>query len=125
MTERASPLGKWPLDKIAVSGLVNASLRPGGSISIAFSDSIVHVVLDQSGDWTITTGLSLSSDRLATLSKRLEELGFFQATEQGGMVYHLWTSALEEGSDHRNYAEKTLLSVLKNFQSRQTLAYIN
>ena len=81
-------------------------------------------MLDQAGDWTITAGLSVLSDRLVPLTRALEDIGFFQATEQAGMVYHLWTSALDQDSDNRNLAEETLLKVLKSFQSHSAPTYI-
>src|SRR5881398_2722874 len=91
MTERVSRLVLGVADPASIAGLVDSSLRPGGAISLAFSDGVVHVALDQTGDWTITAGLSVLSDRLVPLTKALEDLGFFQATEQSGMIYHLWT----------------------------------
>ena len=124
MTENAPIRGQGTFDPLSMTGLVDSSLKPGGSISLTFSDGIVHVMLDQTGDWTITAGLSVLSDRLLSLSRSLEELGFFQAAEQGGMVYHLWTSALKEHYADRSKAEETLLSVLKSFQSSSVPSYI-
>ncbi len=69
-------------------------------------------------------GLSVLSDRLLSLTRSLEELGFFQAAEQGGMVYHLWTSALKEHYSDRSKAEETLLRVLKSFQASTVPSYI-
>jgi hypothetical protein len=112
------------IDPLSMAGLVDSSLRPGGSISLTFSDGIVHVMLDQTGDWTITAGLSILSDRMMQLSRFLEELGFFQAAEQGGMVYHLWTSALKEHYTDRSIAEETLLKVLRSFQASSSPRYI-
>src|SRR6266498_2056784 len=117
MTERVSRLALGIVDPASIAGLVDSSLRPGGAISVAFSDGVVHVMLDQNGDWTITAGVSVLSDRLLLLTRSLEDLGFFHATEHGGMVYHLWTSALHEDHENRNGAEATLLRVLKSFQS--------
>ena len=124
MTENVSIHGQGTFDPFSMAGLVDSSLRPGGSISLTFSDGMVHVMLDQTGDWTITAGLSLLSDRLLPLTRSLEELGFFQAAEQGGMVYHLWTSALKEHYADRSKAEETLLRVLKSFQSSSVPNYI-
>jgi hypothetical protein len=112
-------------DPQSITGLVDSSLRPGGAISLSFADGVVQVMLDQSGDWTITAGLSLLSHRLVPLSKALDSLGFFQATEESGMVYHFWTSALEENHDNRNTAEQTLLRVLESFQSNYSPGYIS
>src|SRR5436305_1299094 len=98
MTDNAPLNGHGAYDPLSMAGLVDSSLKPGRSIALTFSDGIIHVMLDQTGDWTITAGLSVLSDRLLSLTRSLEELGFFQAAEQGGMVYHLWTSALTEQS---------------------------
>src|SRR5206468_8162332 len=125
MTERVSRLVQGSLDPASIAGLVDSSLRPSGAISLAFSDGVVHVMLDEAGDWTITAGLSVLSDRLLSLSRALEDLGFFQATEQAGMIYHLWTSALHEDHENRNIAEETLLRVLKSFQSYPAPGYIS
>ena len=124
MTENASNRGQRAFDPLSMTGLVDSSLKPGGSISLTFSDGIVQVMLDQTGDWTITAGLSVLSERLLSLSRSLEELGFFQAAEQGGIVYHLWTSALKEHYAERSKAEETLLRVLKSFQSSSVPSYI-
>ena len=124
MTENAPFSGQGAYDPLSMAGLLDSSLRPGGSVSLTFSDGIIHVMLDQTGDWTITAALSVLSDRLLSLTRSLEELGFFQATEQGGMVYHLWTSALKEHYSDRNKAEETLLRVLKSFQSSTVPSYI-
>jgi hypothetical protein len=124
MTENAPMRGQGAFDPLSMAGLVDSSLRPGGSISLTFSDGIVHVMLDQTGDWTITAGLSVHSDRLLSLTRSLGELGFFQAAEQGGMVYHLWTSALKEHHADRTTAEETLLRVLKSFQASSVSSYI-
>jgi hypothetical protein len=112
-------------EPLSIAGLVDDSLRPGGSISLNFSDGIVHVILDQTGDWTITAGLSVRSDRLLPLTRSLEKLGFFQAAEHEGIIYHLWTSALKEDYSGRNKAEETLLGVLSSFQGSSAPSYIS
>ena len=124
MTENAPAQRGEAFDPLSMAGLVDSSLRPGGSISLTFSDGILHVMLDQTGDWTITAGLSVHSDRLSSLTRSLEELGFFQAAEQGGIVFHLWTSALKEHYDNRNRAEEILLKVLRSFQASSVPSYI-
>ncbi len=108
----------------SIASILDASLRPGGSISIAFSDGIVNVILDQLGDWTITAGLSARSDRLVSLVRTLEKLGFFRATENEGLIYLFWTSALQGVQDSRIVAEEKLLRVLKSFQASSTPSYI-
>ncbi len=124
MTERMSRLVQGLGDPVSIAGLIDSSLRTSGAISLAFTDGVVHVMLDKSGDWTITAGLSIVSDRLLPLTRALENLGFFQATEEAGIVYHLWTSALHEDQDNRNIAEETLLRILKSFQSHHFPNYI-
>ena len=124
MTENASIQPAQAFDPLSMADLLDSSLRPGGSIALTFSDGIVHVMLDETGDWTITAGLSVLSDRLLPLTRSLEELGFFQAAEQGGMVYHLWTSALKEHYADRSTAEETLLRVLRSFQASSVPGYI-
>lgn len=124
MTEPASRLAPGTPDPLSIADMIDSSLRPGGAISLAFSDGVVHVMLDQTGDWTITAGLSVVSDRLVPLTNSLRDLGFFQAAEEAGVVYHLWTSALKD-ADGRNTAEETLLKVLKSFQSHSFSSYIS
>jgi hypothetical protein len=124
MTEKATRLVQEPATPHSIASLVDSSLRPGGSISLAFSDGIVNVTLDQLGDWTITAGLSARSDRLPILVGSLERLGFFQATENEGTVYLLWTSALKNSQNNRTMAELTLLRVLKSLQASTASSYI-
>jgi hypothetical protein len=124
MTETTSTNNPAIADPASFAGLVDASLQPGGAISLTFTDGVLNITLDQSGDWTIAVGLSLLSRRLEHLTKSLADLGFFHATEQGGMIYHLWTSALHEDRDDRDSAELTLLKVLMTFHNPPAPAYI-
>src|SRR5438046_10564296 len=105
MTERVSRLVQGIVDPVSIAGMVDSSLRPGGAISLCFSDGVVNVMLDQTGDWTITAGLSVLSDRLLSLSRELEDLGFFQAAEPAGRGYHLWTSPLRTHHECRTAAQ--------------------
>ncbi len=125
MTEKATRLVQAPATPLLIASLVDNSLRPGGSISLAFSDGIVNVTLDQLGDWTITAGLSNRSNRLPSLIGSLERLGFFRATENEGTVYLLWTSALRDSQNNRTVAEEVLLRVLKSFQTPSASSYIS
>jgi hypothetical protein len=124
MTSRELRLGQGIVDPPSIASLVDSSLQPGGAISLSFADGVLHVMLDQTGDWTITAGLSVLSDRLMSLTRTLVDLGFFKATEEAGMVYHLWTSALQEDGENRIGVEETLLKVLESFQSSNTPSYI-
>ena len=123
MTEKAIQVAQ-DRNQLSMASLLDASLRPGGSISLAFSDGIINVTLDQLGDWTIIAGLSLRSDRLLPVFRSLEKLGFFRASENEGMVYLLWTSALQDKPGDRTIAEKTLLGALKSLQVSAIPSYI-
>ena len=122
MTERVSRLAN---DSPSVAGLIDSSLQLGGAISLAFSDGILHIMIDQKRDWTITVGVSTDSERLESLTRSLEKIGFFHAAEQDGMIYHLWTSMLSQNGDDRDAAEETVLKVLVCFQTPSTLHYIS
>jgi hypothetical protein len=111
-------------DRRALSTMVDASLKRGSGLSIALSDATVGVSLDRLGDWTITVGLSSRSDRFGQSISSLKRLGFFQATENEGSVYMLWTSLLSEDGDSRNVAEQTLLHALKALQPQPVSQYI-
>jgi hypothetical protein len=104
--------------------MVDASLKRGSGLSIALSDATVGVSLDKLGDWTITVGLSSRSDRFRQSISSLERLGFFQATENEGSIYMLWTSLLSEIGDSRNVAEQTLFHALKALQPQPVSQYI-
>jgi hypothetical protein len=105
--------------------MVDASLKRGSGLSIALSDATVGVNLDKLGDWTITVGLSSRSVRFHQSVSFLERLGFFQATENEGSMYMLWTSLLSEVGDARIVAEQTLLEALKALQAPTVSLYIN
>jgi hypothetical protein len=105
--------------------MVDASLKRGSAVSIALSDATVGVNLDKLGDWTITVGLSSRSVHFHHSTSSLERLGFFQATENEGTVYLLWTSLLSEVGDARIVAEQTLLQALKALQAPTVSPYIS
>ena len=92
---------------------------------MSFADGVVHVMLDHSGDWTITAGVSVFSDRMSSLKEMLEKQGFFQAAEESGMVYLIWTSAMLEASNGFDLVEETLLKILESFQSYESPSYIS
>ena len=127
MTENQKPqsrLDKGLADPRSLAAMVDASLKRGSSLSIALSDATVGVNLDNLGDWTITVGVSSRSDRFYQVTSSLENLGFFQAAENEGTNYMLWTSLLSEVGDVRINAEQTLLLALKVLQSPSIPAYI-
>src|SRR5437879_271837 len=91
MTENRKPQSRLDpglADPRSLATIVDASLKRGSSLSIALSDATVGVSLDKLGDWTITVGLSLRSDRFRQMTSSLERLGFFQATENEGRHLH-------------------------------------
>ena len=127
MTESQKPESRLDLDLVeqrSLAAMVDASLRRGSGLSIALSDATVGVSLDKLGDWTITVGLLSRSDRFRQSISSLERLGFFQATENEGSVYMLWTSLLSEVGDARIVAEQTLLQALKALQAPTVSLYI-
>jgi len=126
MTENQKPESRLDPDlaeQRSLAAMVDASLRRGSGLSIALSDATVGVSLDKLGDWTITVGLSSRSDRFRQSISSLERLGFFQATENEGSVYMLWTSLLSEVGDAR-IAEQILLQALKALQAPTVSLYI-
>ena len=128
MTENRKPQSRLDpglADPRFLATIVDASLKRGSSLSIALSDATVGVSLDKLGDWTITVGLSSRSDRFRQMTSSLERLGFFQATENEGSIYMLWTSLLSEVGDVRTIAEQTLLQALKVLQAPTVSLYIS
>ena len=126
MTENRKPESRLDFDlaeQRSLAAMVDASLRRGSGLSIAISDATVGVSLDKLGDWTITVGLSSRSERFQQSISSLERLGFFQATENEGSVYMLWTSLLSEVGDAR-IAEQILLQALKALQAPTVSLYI-
>jgi hypothetical protein len=127
MTENRKPESRLDLglsDQRSLAKAVDLSLKRGSGLSIALSDATVGVSLDRLGDWTITIGLSARSDRFRQSISSLERLGFFQATENEGAVYMLWTSLLLDVGDARIVVEQTLLQALKTLQAPTVSPYI-
>ena len=127
-----SGTGKLPLrvgSQIANSGtlksVIDSSLKRGSGLSIALSDATVGVSLDTRGDWTISVGLSLRSDRFHETSLGLERLGFFQAAENEGASYLLWTSLLAQTENVRSATEQVLAETVRILQAPPVSAYIS
>src|SRR5207245_5327872 len=81
MTENQKPQSRLDTglaDPRFLATMVDASLKRGSSLSIALSDAIVGVNLDNLGDWTITVGLSSRSDRFHQITSSLESLDSFK-----------------------------------------------
>jgi hypothetical protein len=128
MTENQKPESRLDLgltDEKSLATMVDVSLKRGSGLSIALSDATIGVSLDKLGDWTITVGLSSRSVRFNQSVSSLERLGFFQATENEGSIYMLWTSLLSEVGDVRTSAQQTLLQALKALQAHTVSMYIS
>ncbi len=128
MTQNNKPQLRLDLgltDPRSLATVVGASLKRGSSLSISVSDATVGISFDKLGDWTITVGLSSRFDRFHQITSSLEGLGFFQATENEGAIYMLWTSLLSEIGDARTTAEQTLLQALKILQPPTVPLYIS
>src|SRR3989442_10398510 len=128
MRENQTPQSRRDLsfeDPRSLATTVDSSLKRGSSMSIVLSNATVGVSLDRLGDWTITVGLSSRSDRFHQMTSSLERLGFFQATENEGSIYMLWTSLLSEVGDVRTTAEQTLLRALTVLQAPTVSPYIS
>ena len=94
-------------------------------MSIILADSRIGVNLDSRGDWTISVGLSLKSDRFRSISIGLESIGFFQATENEGTRYFLWTSLLTLAENARTVTEQVLAQAVKILQAATVSQYIS
>ena len=94
-------------------------------MSMSLGDSTIGVNLDSRGDWTISIGLSLKSDRFHPISSGLEALGFFQATEDQGTSYFLWTSLLTLMENPRSATERVLSLALRIVQATPVSQYIS
>jgi hypothetical protein len=127
-----SETGKLPLganSRMANLGtlksVIDSALERRSSVSIILADSTVGVSLDTRGDWTISIGLSFKSDRFHSISTGLEGIGFFQATENGGASYFLWTSFMTETENVRTATEQVLAQAVKILQALPVSQYIS
>jgi len=127
MTENQRPhswLGRDSRDPWSLSSMIDATLKRGSGVSISLSGATIGVNLDKRGDWTITVGLRSKSGGFDLMASALEGLGFFQAAENEGSVYMIWTSLLSETSDGRVTTEQTLLGALKILQAATVSSYV-
>ena len=105
-------------------GVLDSAIERGSSMSINLPDSTIGVGLDAKGDWTISVGLSLKSGRFNSIASGLEGIGFFQATENGGTSYFLWTTFLAQTENHRTTTEQVLAQTLRILQGTPASQYI-
>lgn len=108
-----------------LKSVIDSALDGGSGKSIILADSRIGVNLDTRGDWTISVGLSLTSDRFRPISLGLERLGFFQATENEGTSYFLWTSLLTLAENARTVTEQVLAQAVKILQATPVSQYIS
>ncbi len=116
---------KGPSSSQAVSLLLDRPLRPGANVSFRLSEGTVNVIRDQSGDWTIMVGVSTKSERFSSIMFSLERMGFFRGAENDGMLYFVWTSALEEDGRGRESVEVTLTNALRAVEMTRGTTYIS
>ncbi len=108
-----------------VASLFDRPLRAGANVSFRSSEGTVNVVRDESGDWTIMVGVSTRSERFSSITFSLEGLGFFRGAENDGMLYFVWTSALEENNTGRSLVEAILTDTLRVIQVAKGASYIS
>ncbi len=114
---------RGPAASQTISLILGRPLRAGANVSFKLSEGTVNVIRDQSGDWTIMVGVSTRSERLSSIMFSLEGMGFFKGAENDGMLYFVWTSALEE--DGRVSVEATLTDALRLVEMPRGTSYIS
>ena len=107
-----------------LKSVLESAMMRKSTLAMTFPDSIVGVSLDIRGDWTITVGLSLQSDRFNSIASDLQTIGFFQATENEGTCYFLWTSLLTETGNPNATTEQVLAQVVGILQITSVSQYI-
>ena len=125
-TEKLQPaISARIADVRTLKRVIDSKMERGSSMSIALSGATVGISLDTRGDWTISIGLSLQSDRFRQISLDLENLGFFHATDTEGTSFLLWTSLLTETENSRIAAEELLSQTMKILQAVPISTYIS
>jgi hypothetical protein len=124
--------GKLPLgansriaNSKALKSVIDSALERKSSMSITLPESTIGVSLDTRGDWTISIGLSLKSSCFHSKSTKLEGIGFFQATENDGTSYFLWTSFITNAENGRTATEQVLAEAVKILQALPVSQYIS
>ncbi len=87
--------------------------RHAPGFKMVLSDATIGVSQDRLGDWTIAVGLSQRSERYRRIVASLESFGFFQATENEGTAFLLWTSLFSEVGNTQVVVEQTLSEALR------------
>ena len=105
--------------------VLDSALEHRSNVPIAFPNSLIGVSVDNRGDWTITVGLSIKSDRLDFAASGLEKIGFFRATENEGSCYFLWTSLLTETENPKTTTEQVLGQAVRILQETRASQYIS
>ena len=105
--------------------MLDSAMERRSSISINLPDSTIGVNLDSKGDWTISVGLSLKLGRFNSIASGLEGIGFFQATENEGTCYFLWTSFLTQTENLKTVTEQVLAQTVRILQAKPASQYIS
>ena len=114
-----------PPNASSIASLINSSIKPGASVFLAFAEGMMNLYYDRLGDWTMSIALSTKSSLIAKISRLLENLNYFPATETDGKIYYIWTSAFHHMVDKRRHAEETLLETLKVLETSTAPQYIS
>ncbi len=129
MTEQVSPVENRPIQlppqAESIADTIKTRIRLGSGAFLAFNEGMLNIYRDRLGDWTISIALYTRSSIIGPLSKALEEIEFFPATETGGKIYYIWTSAFHRIVEKRKHAEETLLEALKILESGAPRQYIS
>ena len=108
-----------------VRSVLDSALERKSNVPITFPDSRIGVSVDTRGDWTITVGLSIKSNRFNIIASGLERIGFFQATENEGSYYFLWTSLLTETENANATTEQVLAQAVRVLEATSVSQYIS
>ena len=129
MTQQVSRVENRPIqvppDAESIADMIKTRIRLGSGAFLAFNEGMLNIYRDRLGDWTISVALYTRSSLIGPLSKALEEIEYFPATETGGKIYYIWTSAFHRIVDKRRHAEETLLGTLKILESGAHRQYIS
>ena len=130
MTEHVSRVENRPIqlppNADAVATIIKSNIKPGAGASLVFNEGMLNIYRDRLGDWTISVALYTRSSLIGPMSKALENIDYFPATETGGKIYYIWTSAFHRIVEKRRHAEETLLETLKILESgEETRQYIS
>ncbi len=129
MTEQVTRVENRPIqvppDADTIADTIKTRIRAGSGAFLAFNEGMLNIYRDRLDDWTISIALYTRSSLIGPISKALEEIDFFPATETGGKIYYIWTSAFHRIVETRKHAEETLLRALKILETGAHRQYIS